>query len=283
MSDLNDDLFSDLEPIEVPKSPTPQGRTIPSLSDSLHELGLFQVDEEPEQEVEPVLSVVEQEPMAVPEPTIEIAPVVEPFEPEVEPEADQPHHEEAEEPAVELDVEPDVAPESPAQVEQDLEPASQLPAIPIEQPKDESPDANQGSRFSRRSVLIIGGAVAACAIGGWFLFGSTNKESPIQPPVPVAIKPAPATVVEPEPAIEPTPIAVEPVPAPPVVEPVAPVVASVKPATATEAKPEVAATPKSAAPKPQRKQEQKPDAKPKAEPQWQDDALDALDDFEKRL
>ena len=53
MSDLDDDLFSDLEPIEAPKLPTPQIRTVPSLADSLHELGLAQNELEPDQDPEP--------------------------------------------------------------------------------------------------------------------------------------------------------------------------------------------------------------------------------------
>lgn len=272
MADPNDDLFSDLDAIEAPKPSPPPARTVPNLADSLRDLGLFEDEAEPEQEVEPVPPVFE--PVAVPEPPVVLAPAVEPV---VEPEADPPHYEEAdEEPAAELHSETDAPFETPTQAEEDPAPVVVQPSpVQVEQPVDEAPAV--GSTFPHRRVWILGGAVVACALSGWLLFGSSNKESTVQPPQPVATEPAPAPVAEP--VVVAAPEVVEPEPAP-VVDPV-PV--PLEPAPAPPAKPAVAAVPKPAAPKPQRAPEPKPVAKPKPEPQWQDKAMDALDDLEKRL
>ena len=282
MSDLNDDLFSDLDVIEVTKLSTPPARTIPNLADGLRELGLFQDQPKHEQVVEAVVPAATIEPvtLAKPEPTVEIVPVVERVEPEAEPGANPPHDEEAnEELAAELDAVHEVAPEIPAIVEQVQEPVlAQLQAEAIEQPKDQAPFAAvHVSPHSHHLVWILGGSVAICAIGGWILFGSTNKESPVHPPVPVLIKPPAATVVQPQPTDTLQVIAIEPMPAPAVVEASAP---PTEPATAPQVKPTLLVP---AVPKTPRATERKPVAKPKSEPQWQDEAMNKLDDFEKRL
>ncbi|KAF1696032.1 hypothetical protein CSC65_05915 [Pseudoxanthomonas daejeonensis] len=148
-----------------------------------------------------------------------------------------------------------------------------------------------------RAPLLVGVGLAVLALGaiGWWTL-SSNKESPepaastVEPaaqpavaepstpdiqvpttPEPVVINPADlvADVIQttPEPApVQPEPPVVEPEVAP------APVVAKAAPAQPSAPKPKA----KPATPKP------KPQPKP-AEKTWQDDALDQLDNLEKRL
>lgn len=137
-------------------------------------------------------------------------------------------------------------------------------------------------RRSRRP-LWIGVAVAILAIGGAVAWIHTNKESaptvvveaPVQAPK-VEAPPAPAPIVMAPPVIEPpkveTAVVVEPVPEPAKVEPV------VMPDPVP-----VKSEPKPVAKKPAQK---KPAPKPAQEAPaktWQDDAMDKLDDLEKRL
>lgn len=300
MSDLDDDLFSELEPIEAPKLPTPQTRTVPSLADSLHELGLAQNKLEPEQEPAPELEDAaepEDEPRSEQEAAPEVVPTVETIDPIVVVEVEPLLHEVVDEevvvePVVEPEHEPvlDLEPEPHAL----LEPEAVVAKVDEEQPRVEPLSSQDKVAGSSRRWILISGGVAACAIaiGGWFLFGTTNKESPAEPHATVASAPTAEPMAMPEPASVAAPIAVEPEgvvevePVPtPATEPIVAPAASPEPAPVPQVK-KVAAAPKPATAKTSRAKPSpaaSPKAKPKAEPQWQDDALDALDDFEKRL
>jgi len=147
-----------------------------------------------------------------------------------------------------------------------------------------------------RTPLLVGVGVAVLALGaiGWWTL-SSNKESPAPIATPVAEAPAPApSVVEPiEPAspvvqapADPEPVlinpadlvsdVIQPAPVPAPVEEAKP-----EPAPAREvAKPAPAQAP---APKPKAKPSPKPEPKPAPVKSWQDDALNQLDELEKRL
>lgn len=138
-------------------------------------------------------------------------------------------------------------------------------------------------RRSRRP-LWIGVGVAVLAIGGAVAWIHTNKESapavvvetPVQAPK-IEAPQAPAPVVAAPPVIEPpkieTAVVVEPVPAP----------AKVEPEVTPDPVP-VKSEPKSVAKKPaQKKPAPKPPKQEAPAKTWQDDAMDKLDDLEKRL
>lgn len=141
-----------------------------------------------------------------------------------------------------------------------------------------------------RAPLLVGVGVAVLALGaiGWWTLTS-YKESPAPAPV-VATEPVPApAVVEPvesgapvqEPA-SPEPVLINPADlVSDVIQP-APV-----PAPVEEAKPEPATAREvdkvAPAPAPKPKPTPKPEPKPAPVKSWQDDALNQLDEFEKRL
>lgn len=147
-------------------------------------------------------------------------------------------------------------------------------------------------RPKSRTPLLVGAVVGVLAIGaiGWWTL-SSNKESRDPTPV-VATAPSPAPVkvepIEPATAVAQAPAAHEPV----LINP-ADIVADLDdptPDTAPieEARPEPAPTPAHAAqrapvPKPKAKPTPKPESKSAPAVNWQDDALDQLDNLEKRL
>lgn len=128
-----------------------------------------------------------------------------------------------------------------------------------------------------RKLMASSGAVVVLAVVGWLLATYISKESaqpiavqtpqveePLTDPAPVLVEqPAPAHVAH---VAEPVPEAVPP----PVSEP------AVTPPQASSKR-----TPQPKAASPVSKKLAKPEPMP--EPQWQDDAMDALDDLEKRL
>lgn len=132
------------------------------------------------------------------------------------------------------------------------------------------------SRLSR-SLILGSGAVIGLGVAGWLLASYIHKESAppivVQAPQVEVLTPATAPVVVEQPAPEPIAVVAEPVPEavpPPMPEPVV---------APPQASPKRAPTPKASSP------DTKKVAKPasKQEPEWQDDAMDALDDLEKRL
>lgn len=135
-----------------------------------------------------------------------------------------------------------------------------------------------------RRPLGIGACVAVLAIAGAVAWIHTNKgsapavvvETPVQAPK-IEAPQAPAPVVAAPPVIEPpkieTAVVVEPVPAP----------AKVEPEVTPDPVP-VKSEPKSVAKKPaQKKPAPKPPKQEAPAKTWQDDAMDKLDDLEKRL
>lgn len=249
-------------------------------------------------------------------PSIESAPVAE-AEPDVEPEISE---EEQHADAVLEDVVPPVPPVSLATEEETLseiaefEPASQAEQPPSDEPADEVPvvvedpsqaqpdaafvqDPEQAHSPARsRKPLIIGGAVAAVlaiGIGAFVFWPSAEPQAPVQasasaPSSPAANPSTPAPTVEPEREFTPADLVsdvlsdqpqVEPTPEK-VVQPSAPVEPTpAVQATAPAVKSEPASAPAPAKPA-------KKPAPQKAEEQgtkWQDEALNALDAFEKSL
>lgn len=260
-----DDLFSFLdEPSVKPARPI-----LPNLADSLRDEGLL-----PQQGKEESAHTELQEPEEQSSPTL--APVDPPVPDEFKPEAPVAHAEVVAEvtPTPVVLHEPEVE-EQPLSSQPHTSVPAAAPATHVELPSPvitTVPD----SRLSRK-LIVASGAVAGLAVVGWLLASYIHKESAppiaVQEPQVGAPTPAPAPVVVEQPAPKPVAVITEPVPEalpPPVPEP--------------------AVTPPHASPKraPQTKAAS-PDTKkvatpaPKPEPQWQDDAMDALDDLEKRL
>lgn len=283
-----DDLFSDLNDLPVP--PTPPARpAVPNLADGLRNAGLLS-----RQAVADRASVPVVEPehfiVAEPAPDTESVAVCEPvFEQEdasaVLEEAPQLFTDAEANLAVEFT--PEAEPEAEPEPEPEPEPApeaSLAPPMMTSTPVEGVPEAGSRSATTRRWLWVGGGAVLAVGVIGWLVYGSSNKESvpePVLAPVagPVADKPPAALVaVEPE---APAPAAVETPAAP--IAPTTPA-AQDKGVQAPDPVPEVAnkSAPNPAAKKPQRT---KPVVQPTPTPAptWQDDALDKLDDLEKRL
>ncbi len=259
-----DDLFSFLdEPSVKPARPV-----FPNLADSLRDEGLL-----PPQGKEESASteLQEAEGRSSPTPaTVELS-VSNEIQPEV--------------PVMSSEDEAAVAPATVVRDEPEAE--QQLPSQPPMSAPATAPSAHAelhspvlarapDSRLSRKLIVGIG-AAAGLAVVGWLLASYIHKESAppivVQAPQVEVPTPAPAPVVVEQPAPKPTAVVAEPVPEavpPPMPEPeVAP----------TQASPKRAPTPKASSP--DTKKVAKP--APKPEPQWQDDAMDALDDLEKRL
>ncbi len=198
------------------------------------------------------------------------------------------------------------------------EPADEVPVV-VEDPSQAQPDAafvqdpeQAHSPVRSRKPLIIGGAVAAVlaiGIGAFVFWPSAEPQAPVQasasaPSSPAADPSTPAPTVEPEreftpadlvsdvlsdqPQVEPTPEKVvqpsAPVEPTPAVQATAPTVKSEPAPTPTPtpaAKPAAVVAKPASAPAPAKKP-----APQKAEEQgtkWQDEALNALDAFEKSL
>lgn len=275
-----DDLFSDLNDLPVP--PTPPARpAVPNLADGLRNAGLLSRQAVADRASVPV---VEPEHFIVAEP----APGTESVavcEPAFEQEDASAVLEEA--PQLFTDAEANLAVEFTPEAEPEPEPApeaSLAPPMMTSTPVEGVPEAGSRSATTRRWLWVGGGAVLAVGVIGWLVYGSSNKESvpePVPAPLagPVADKPPAALVaVEPE---APAPAAVETPAAP--IAPTTPA-AQDKGVQAPDPVPEVAnkSAPNPAAKKPQRT---KPVVQPTPTPAptWQDDALDKLDDLEKRL
>lgn len=260
-----DDLFSFLdEPSVKPARPV-----FPNLADSLRDEGLLPQQGKEESARNELQEAEEQSPptLAKADPSIPD---------EIQPEA----------PVAPVEVVAEVVPatvvrdepEAEAQQSPSQPPMSALVAAPATHVELPCPVVARApdSRLSRK--LIVGsGAAVGLTVVGWLLASYIHKESAppiaVQAPQVGAPTSAPAPVVMEQPAPEPVAVITEPVPEalpPPVPEP--------------------AVTPPHASPKraPQTKAAS-PDTKkvatpaPKPEPQWQDDAMDALDDLEKRL
>lgn len=260
-----DDLFSFLdEPSVKPARPV-----LPNLADSLRDEGLL-----PQQGKEESASTELQEAEGRSSPTLATVELSVSNEMQPEVPVTSSEDEEAVAPATVVRDEPE-AEEQPFSSEPPMSALVAAPATHVELPSPviaTVPD----SRLSRK-LIVASGAVAGLAVVGWLLASYIHKESAppiaVQEPQVGAPTPAPAPVVVEQPAPEPVAVITEPVPEalpPPVPEP--------------------AVTPPHASPKraPQTKAAS-PDTKkvatpaPKPEPQWQDDAMDALDDLEKRL
>lgn len=280
MADPNDDLFSDLEPIAAP---VPSRPDVPSLADGLRELGLLDDQHESAQQ-----AVDTAEPIVEVEDKVGDAALVSSTEEQA--------HSVWGEPVAEADPAPQVDPVPASSIEPereqapapapDPEPVATIPqvepmAVSVPRPQ---PGEAQNSISRRRWPWVAGGALVAVAIGG-LVFGTTYKEStaPAAPPVPAVAKQDPPPVAEPPVPVAPAP---EPGPEPVVVavveqpEPEAKPMAVPPPTTAPAVPPTPAAKPK----------REKPKSNPTPTPaekepkrQWQDDAMDALDDLEKRL
>lgn len=157
----------------------------------------------------------------------------------------------------------------------------------ISTPVEGVPEAGSRSATTRRWLWVGGGAVLAVGVIAWLVYGSSNKEAvpefvPTPVAEPVADELPAALVVEPEAH---APEAVE-TPAAPIAPniPAAQdkVVQAPDPASEVPSKPAT----KPDAKKPQRTKpavQPAPQPKPVPRPTWQDDALDKLDDLEKRL
>lgn len=260
-----DDLFSFLDEPSV----KPVRAVLPNLTDSLRDEGLL-----PQQGKEESASTELQEAVERSSPTLATVELSVSNEMQPEVPVTSSEDEEAVAPAT-------VVRDEPEAEEQQL-PSQPPMAVPAAAPSGHvelpSPVVARApdSRLSRKLTVGIG-AVAGLAVVGWLLASYIHKESAppivVQAPQVEALTPAPAPVVVEQPAPEPVAVITEPVPEalpPPVPEP--------------------AVTPPHAPPKrvPQTKAAS-PDTKkvatpaPTREPQWQDDAMDALDDLEKRL
>lgn len=261
-----DDLFSFLdEPSVKPARPV-----LPNLADSLRDEGLL-----PQQGKEESASTELQEAEGRSSPTLATVELSVSNEMRPEVPVTSSEDKEAVAPATVVRDEPEAEEQQlPSQP-----PMSALVAAPATHVELPTPVATTvpDSRLSRK-LIVASGAVAGLAVVGWLLASYIHKESapPIAvqaPQVGAAPTSAPAPVVVEQPAPKPVAVITEPIPEalpPPVPEP--------------------AVTPPHASPKraPQTKAAS-PDTKkmatpaPKPEPQWQDDAMDALDDLEKRL
>lgn len=275
-----DDLFSDLNDLPVP--PTPPARpAVPNLADGLRNAGLLSRQAMADRASVPVVEP-EHFIVAEPAPGTESVAVCEPV---FEQEDASAVLEEA--PQLFTDAEANLAVEFTPEAEPEPEPepeASLAPPMMISTPVEGVPEAGSRSATTRRWLWVGGGAVLAVGVIAWLVYGSSNKEAvpePVPAPVagPVADKPPAALVaVEPE---APAPAAVETPAAP--IAPTTPA-AQDKGVQAPDPVPEVAnkSAPNPAAKKPQRT---KPVVQPTPTPAptWQDDALDKLDDLEKRL
>ncbi|HDS1524599.1 TPA: hypothetical protein QEL67_002613 [Stenotrophomonas maltophilia] len=273
-----DDLFSDLNDLPVP--PTPPARpAAPNLADGLRNAGLLSRQAVADRASVPV---VEPEHFIVAEPAPDTESVAV-SEPVFEQEDASAVLEEA--PQLFTDAEANLAVEFTPEAEPEPEPeASLAPPMMISTPVEGVPEAGSRSATTRRWLWVGGGAVLAVGVIAWLVYGSSNKEAvpefvPTPVAEPVADKPPAALVaVEPE---APAPAAVETPAAP--IAPTTPA-AQDKGVQAPNPVPEVAnkSAPNPAAKKPQRT---KPVVQPTPTPAptWQDDALDKLDDLEKRL
>ncbi|MBN8224022.1 MAG: hypothetical protein J0L89_04300 [Xanthomonadales bacterium] len=260
-----DDLFSFLDEPSV-KSARP---VLPNLANSLRDEGLL-----PQQGKDESASIEPQEAEEQSSPALT---AVDPSVPdEIQPEAPvaPSEFEAAVAPATVVRDEPE-AEEQPLASQPPMSAPAAAPSAHVDPPNPWvalAPD----SRLSRR--LIVGsGAVIGLAVAGWLLASYIHKESAppivVQAPQVEAPTPAPAPVVVEQPAPEPVAVITEPAPEalpPPVPEPAV---------TPPQASPKRTSQPKAGSP--DTKKVEKP--APKPEPQWQDDAMDALDDLEKRL
>lgn len=264
-----DDLFLDMDDFEIPKpDPAPVVESVPVPE-------VVESDTPPEEAawvgpsqfaIAPFsieLPEEDPEPEPVPEPVAEIvAPVDADHEPWVDPESTRHPYDEVAELPVEV--------EAPAHVEARVEQA-EVVIPPVALPVVLDPPS---SALRPKTWIGAGVAVAILVIVGALIWLGVQKE-PAAPSVPVVDQMDPVPV---DPVQSPTP---EPAPAPTPIEPVveneaAPIqVAEAKPAPSVEP-----VAPKPAAAKPVPKPQPKPTA---PDPQWQDDAMDALDDLEKRL
>lgn len=280
-----DDLFSDLNDLPVP--PTPPARpVVPNLADGLRNAGLLS-----RQAVADRASVPVVEPehfiVAEPAPDTESVAVCEPI---FEQEDASAVLEEA--PQLFSDAEANLAVEFTPEAEPEPEPepapeASLAPPMMTSTPVEGVPEAGSRSATTRRWLWVGGGAVLAVGVIAWLVYGSSNKEAvpefvPTPVAEPVADELPAALVVEPEAH---APEAVE-TPAAPIAPniPAAQdkVVQAPDPASEVPSKPAT----KPDAKKPQRTKpavQPAPQPKPVPRPTWQDDALDKLDDLEKRL
>lgn len=259
-----DDLFSFLgEPSVKPARPI-----LPNLADSLRDEGLL-----PQQGKEESASTELQEAEEQSSPALA---TVDPSVPdEIQPEAPiaPSEFEAAVAPATVVLDKPEVE-EQPLPSEPPISSPATSRATHVELPSEVAlaPD----SRLPRK-LMVGSGAVAGLAVMGWLLASYIHKESAppivVQAPQVEAPTPAPAPVVVEQPAPEPVAVITEPAPEalpPPVPEPAV---------TPPQASPKRTSQPKAGSP--DTKKVEKP--APKPEPQWQDDAMDALDDLEKRL
>lgn len=260
-----DDLFSFLdEPSVKPARPV-----LPNLADSLRDEGLL-----PQQGKEESASTELQEAEGRSSPTLATVELSVSSEMQPEVPVTSSEDEEAVAPATvvwdELEAEEQRLPSQPPMAAPAAAPSAnvELPSPVVARAPD--------SRLPRK-LIVASGAVAGLAVVGWLLASYIHKESAppivVQAPQVEAPTPAPAPVVVEQPAPEPVAVITEPVSEalpPPVPEP------AVNP---PQASPKRAPQPKAASP------DTKKVAKsaPKPEPQWQDDAMDALDDLEKRL
>lgn len=260
-----DDLFSFLDEPGI-KSAKP---VLPNIADSLRDEGLI-----PEQDKEEWASTELQEAEEQSSPTLD---TVDPSLPdEIQP-GDQVAPDECETeqvPAAAVLDEPKAEEQLPTS-----EPPIYVPeashSAHVATPKPGvglAPDSRLPSK-----LIVASGAFAGLAVVGWLLASYIHKES--APPIAVQAPqvemptPAPAPVLVEQPA--PAPIAVVAEPVPEAVPPPMPEAAVAPP----QASPKRAPTPKASSP------DTKKVAKPasKQEPDWQDDAMDTLDDLEKRL
>ncbi|EMT5437142.1 hypothetical protein WMR10_002719 [Stenotrophomonas maltophilia] len=282
-----DDLFSDLNDLPVP--PTPPARpAVPNLADGLRNAGLLSRQAVADRASVPV---VEPEHFIVAEPapdTESVAVCVPVFEQEdasaVLEEAPQLFSDAEANLVVEFTPEAEAEAEAEAEPEPEPEPepeASLGPPVMTSTPVEGAPEAGSRSATTRRWLWMGGGAVLAVGVIAWLVYGSSNKEAvPESVPTPMA-----------EPVADELPaalVAVEPeAPAPATVAPNMPA-AQDKVVQAPDPAPEVPSKPatKPEAKKPQRTKpavQPTPQPKPVPRPTWQDDALDKLDDLEKRL
>lgn len=276
-----DDLFSDLNDLPVP--PTPPARpAAPNLADGLRNAGLLSRQAVADRASVPV---VEPEHFIVAEPAPDTESVAV-SEPVFEQEDASAVLEEA--PQLFTDAEANLAVEFTPEAEPEPEPeASLAPPMMISTPVEGVPEAGSRSATTRRWLWVGGGAVLAVGVIAWLVYGSSNKEAvpefvPTPVAEPVADELPAALVVEPEAH---APEAVE-TPAAPIAPniPAAQdkVVQAPDPASEVPSKPAT----KPDAKKPQRTKpavQPAPQPKPVPRPTWQDDALDKLDDLEKRL
>lgn len=260
-----DDLFSFLdEPSVKPARPV-----LPNLADSLRDEGLL-----PQQGKEESASTELQEAEERSSPSLATVELSVSNEIQSEVPVTSSEDEEAVAPATVVRDEPE-AEEQQSPSQPPMSALATAPSTHVEVPSPvvvRAPD----SRLPRK--LIVGsGAVAGLAVAGWLLASYIHKESapPIagQAPRVEVPTPAPAPIVVEQPAAERIAVVAGPVPEatpPPVLEPEI---------TPPQASPKTTPQPKAASP--DTKKVAKP--APKPEPQWQDDAMDALDDLEKRL